>query len=475
MLRSLFSPRAAILAAILLACFQATPAVHAGEKKWNLLCIVTDDQGHWSLGTYGNKESKTPNMDRIGREGAVFKNAFTATPVCSPSRATFLTGKYGSQVKITDWINPKEGKESVGLEANAVTWMRVLQAFGYRTGLIGKWHLGEVAHNHPTKCGFDFFLGFLGGGNKPIDPTLEIDGQVKNLKGSLPDILTDAAIDFITKNKDRPFALMLNTREPHLPYGPVPPEDSAPFKNLDPTIPNFPGLDGKQVKKWTSDYYGSIHSVDRNIGRLLAALEKLGLLENTIILFTSDHGYMIGHHGLHTKGNATWVVGPNRGVQRGNMYDLALRVPLFIRWPGVVRPGTTFDELVCNVDMFATALGMLKVPPPAAYQQEGKDYSPLLRGQKIPWRDAHFSQFDIHNGLGKKATPSAMRSVRTHQWHLIRQYNKNHPDELFDLARDPDELTNLYDVPAHRAIRDQLQARLDARMREIDDPIMKRK
>jgi choline-sulfatase len=98
-----------------------------------------------------------------------------------------------------------------------------------------------------------------------------------------------------------------------------------------------------------------------------------------------------------------------------------------------------------------------------------------LRGQKIPWRDAHFSQFDIHNGLGKKATASAMRSVRTHRWHLIRQYNKNHPDELFDLTNDPDELTNVYDVPGHRAIRDQLQGRLDAWMREIDDPIMKRK
>jgi arylsulfatase A-like enzyme len=171
MLRLLFTPRAAFLAAILV-CIHATPGVHAGEKKMNLICIVTDDQGHWSLGTYGNKESKTPNMDRIGREGAVFKNAFTATPVCSPSRATFLTGKYGSQVKITDWINPTEGKEGVGLAVNAVTWMRVLQAAGYRTGLVGKWHLGELAYNHPTKRGFDFFMGFLGGGNKPIDPTL---------------------------------------------------------------------------------------------------------------------------------------------------------------------------------------------------------------------------------------------------------------------------------------------------------------
>jgi arylsulfatase A-like enzyme len=155
MFRSLFSPRAATLAAIVVTCSHATSIVDGGEKKMNLICVVTDDQGHWSLGTYGNKESKTPNMDRIGREGAVFKNAFTATPVCSPSRATFLTGKYGSQLKITDWINPTEGKDGVGLAANAVTWMRVLQAAGYRTGLVGKWHLGELAHprqvRHPCR------------------------------------------------------------------------------------------------------------------------------------------------------------------------------------------------------------------------------------------------------------------------------------------------------------------------------------
>jgi arylsulfatase A-like enzyme len=466
--------RALMFLAALLASLYSSCPLDAGEKKMNLICICTDDQGYWSIGAYGNKESKTPHMDRIAREGALFKHAFCATPVCSPSRASFLTGRYGSQVKITDWINPTESKAGVGLAANAMTWMRVLQRAGYCTGLIGKWHLGELAFNHPTKCGFDHFMGLLGGGNQPMDRTLEIDGQVKNVKGSLPDILTDNAIEFVTKNKSHAFALMLNTREPHLPYGPVPAEDAAVFKNLDPTIPNFLGLDVKQVKRWTSDYYASIHSVDRNIGRLLAVLEQLGLLENTIILFTSDHGYMIGHHGLHTKGNATWVVGPNRGVQRGNMYDLSLRVPLFIRWPGVVRPGTTIDEFVCNIDMFSTALGMLKVQAPPDYKQEGKDFSPILRGEKIVWRDAHFSQFDIHNGLGKKAAPSAMRSVRTLAWHLVRQYNKNHPDELFDLINDPDELINLYDVPAHRAIREQLQKRLDEWMRGIDDPILKR-
>lgn len=446
----------------------------AGERKANLIFVVTDDQAQWAVGAYGNREVKTPNMDRLAREGVLFRNAMCATPVCSPSRAAFLTGRYGTQVGITDWIAPKEAQAGVGLPGDVVTWMQVLQRAGYATGLVGKWHLGEQANQHPTRRGFDFFMGFLGGGNTPMDPTLEVDGKTKKFTGPLPDHLTDAALGFVGKNRERPFALMLNFREPHAPYAPVPAEDSAPFKALDVTIPDFPGLDVRQVKKLTTEYYASIHAVDRNLGRLLETLERLGLLENTIVLFTSDHGYMIGHHGLWHKGNGQWIAGPNRGIQRGNMYDLALRVPLLVRGPGVAKRGMQLDQLVCNIDTFATVLGLLKVPAPADYRQEGKDFSPLLRGEKIAWRDAHFSQFDIHNGLGK-ASPSSMRSVRTAKYHLVRQYNKNHPDELFDLAADPGEMKNLYDEPAHREVRDGLQARLDAWMRSIDDPVTKKR
>src|SRR5262249_26478370 len=210
--------KAILLAAVTL-ILSAAP-LHAGPtkaKKLNIIWIVTDDQAAWTIGAYGNRESKTPNMDRLAREGALFKNAFCPTPVCSPSRASIFTGRYGTQVKITDWTTPDEAKRGVGLPSGISTWPLVLQRAGYRTGLIGKWHLGEPAEHHPTKRGFDFFVGFLGGGNKPIDPTLEIDHQTKSLKGSLPDILTDTAIDFVEKNKANPFALVLAFREPHAP------------------------------------------------------------------------------------------------------------------------------------------------------------------------------------------------------------------------------------------------------------------
>jgi uncharacterized sulfatase len=455
----------------LLVLLAATHDLQAGEpKRHNIISIVTDDQAQWSLGCYGNREARTPNMDRLAREGALFTHAFVTTPVCSPSRASFMSGKYGTQVNITDWIDPKEGDKGVGLPPHAVTWPSVLQRAGYVTGLVGKWHLGTLERYHPTKNGFDHFFGFTGGGNTPMDPTLEKDGKNQKLKGSLPDILTDDAIEFVKANKSKPFALCLHFRAPHAPYAPVPKVDSDPFKNLDPTIPKYPDLNVAKVKKLTLEYYASVHSVDRNLGRLLAELESLGLLENTIIVFTSDHGYNIGHHGLWHKGNGMWILN-NNATRRPNMYETSLAVPLLVRWPGVVKGGTRIDSMVSNIDTFASVLGMLKVAPPQGYKQQGMDFSPLLRGEKVAWRDAVFAQYDLHNG-----PKSEMRSIRTDRWHMVRQYLSNKmPNELFDLKNDPGEEKNLFNDPAHREVRDQLQARLSAWMESIQDPIAKQK
>src|SRR5690242_15690246 len=182
------------LGLFVLLCAGGVVRVAAAEpEKWNVVSIVTDDQGAWALGCYGNKECRTPNMDRLAREGARFLNAFTPTPVCSPSRASMLCGLYGTQVGITDWIDPTESAAGLGLPPNVATWPKALHQHGYRTALIGKWHLGTQPRFHPTKNGFDHFFGFLGGGNRPMDPTLETNGQTRAFKGSLPDLLTDDA------------------------------------------------------------------------------------------------------------------------------------------------------------------------------------------------------------------------------------------------------------------------------------------
>ncbi len=442
-------------------------AASAAPGRMNLLCIMTDDQAAWSVGAYGNKESRTPNMDRLAREGALFANAFTPTPVCSPSRATFLTGRYGSQLGVTDWIDPNEGIAGVGLPKGATTWPGVLRAAGYKTALIGKWHVGDLAENHPTAMGFEHFFGFVGGSNSPMDPVMEVEGKKQKFKGAEPDIETDEAIRYIEANRAGPFSVLITFRAPHLPYGPVPEQDSAVFKDLDPTIPALKGLDAEQVKKWTRDYYASIHSVDRNIGRLLEKLEQLKLDENTIVVFTSDHGYNIGHHYIHTKGNGYWIAGGVPGPTRPNMWETSIRLPLIVRWPGVVKAGTKIDYPVSFIDVFPSFLSALGVPAPADWKHEGTDFTPLLRGLTLPPRPAIFGTYDLHNsGL------SYMRMIRTEQWKLVRRAHANGMDELYDLAKDPAETKNVLGAPANSAIRKQLNEQLLEWMKSINDPLV---
>lgn len=431
-----------------------------------MIAIVTDDQGRWAMGTYGNSEIRTPNMDRIGKEGVVFVNAFVTTPVCSPSRATYMTGRYPTELGITDWISPEEAESGLGL--SALTWPKVLQQNGYRTGLIGKWHLGTQPQFHPTKLGFDHFMGFLGGGTRPVDAPLEVNGEVVQTKGPLPDVLVDDAIRFVEQNKDRPFALCLHFRAPHLPYGPVPKEDSGQYADLDPTVPSLPGLDEEQVKQSTKDYYASVSSVDRNIGRLLNKLDELQLAENTLVFFTSDHGYNEGRHYVNTKGNGNWIAGGVRGPKRPNMWETSIRVPLVARWPKVIRPGTRIEDTVAQIDMFRSVLGALNIPIPEGTKVHGRDFSPAFRGESLPPVDAIFGQYDLHNG-----GLAYMRMVRTDRYKLVRHFKAKGMDELYDLQSDPEEQRNLIRPNRTPPVVEKLQRMLTEWQESIDDPILR--
>lgn len=443
-------------------------ALPAADRP-SLIAIVADDQGRWAMGAYGNREIHTPHMDSIARDGALFTNAFTATPVCSPSRATYLTGLYPTELGITDYISPQEAEEGLGLAAP--TWPQVLQQHGYATALAGKWHLGALPQFHPTRLGFDHFMGFLAGGNSPMNPTLEVNGEEKRLEGPLPDLLTDDAIGFIRKNRERPFALCLHFRAPHLPYTPVPEVDSAHYDDLDPTIPDFPGLDAAQVKRSTKEYYGSIASVDRNVGRLLAALAELELADNTLVIFTSDHGYNEGRHGVNTKGNGAWIVGGRAGPKRPNMWDTSVSVPLVMRWPKVIQAGTRIEYPVSNIDMFRFVLGALDLPAPPDTKARGIDFSPLLRGEPLPPREAIYGQYDLHNG-----GLAYMRMVRTSRYKYVRHFRAKAMDELYDLEEDPGEERNLIRgrVPARdvAAVAAELDRKLARWMESIRDPVL---
>lgn len=458
---------ASVAAIIPVVAFRTVSAADEAPSCPNVVFLYTDDQARWGMGAYGYEQVATPNMDRIAREGALFRNAFVTTPVCSPSRVGMFCGRYGTQVGITDWINPQTEPE-LGLDPSAVGWPELLKAGGYATALFGKWHLGVPDRFHPTRQGYDHFFGFRTGGNQPLDPTLERDGVERAFEGSLPDLLVDDAIEFVRAHREGPFLASVHFRAPHTPYAPVPEEDSAPFADLDLTIPDPRGfrLPVERTRQLTREYYGSIHSVDRNIGRLLDVLDELGIAGETIVIFTSDHGYQIGHNGLWHKGNATWLAEGHEG-RRPNMFEESIRVPLAVRWPEVVEPGTEIDAVVSNLDLFPTILDLAGIGTPENLHVEGRSAAPLLRGEPVEWDDTLFGQYDMHHGAVAR-----MRMVRTPEWKLIRHFEPGVEDELFHLAEDPEEERNLVGSEAHRTTFLRLNRRLHLWMASIGDPLL---
>ena len=215
------------------------------------------------------------------------------------------------------------------------------------------------------------------------------------------------------------------------------------------------------------EYLGSVHSVDRNVGRLLGVLDELGLAESTVVVFTSDHGYNLGHHGMWHKGNGRWLLVHDRGP-RANMWDLSLRVPALVRWPGVIEPGSTVEQTVSHLDWFPTLLAMAGLEPPDGAVLRGRNILPLLQGQSPPWGGDFFAQYRMREDHGDGAD---MCSYQTERWKLVRFLRNTRRDELYDRLNDPDETTNLVesDGPVVRDALRVLDAKLTAAMREIGD------
>lgn len=463
------------LVALVLVAFAVPPFVHAAEKL-NLIVVVTDDQADWSLGCYGGPDAVTPHLDALAASGARFTRAFVATPVCSPSRATHLTGRWGTQLGITDWLSPEENAAGHGLKPGTLTWPALLQRAGWATGLFGKWHLGTLPPFHPRHFGYDHFFGFLGNGAVPRNPRIDFPDGPRSVPGWFPELLVEDAMRFVDAHRGRPFALSLHFREPHEPYGPAPAVDEAVFAGRPLTLPSAPGLDREYVEKRTRAYLAATHAIDRNLGRLFTHLKEKGLWDNTVIVFTSDHGYHLGHQGLQGKGNAAWIAGGLKGPRRPNLFELSLRVPLLVRWPGVTPPGAVVTPMVSNLDLFATLLAIVGIPVPPDAPHAGVDFSPLLRGAALPARDAIFAQYDLHN-----TSHARLRSVRTERWKLVRRFDAQRLDELYDLTADPMETKNLIVYGAVAVVplageparaRADLESRLLGWMRSIDDPLL---
>ena len=417
-------------------------------------------------------------MARLAAEGVLFTNAFVVTPVCSPSRAELMTGRYGSELGITDWIHP-EREVGHGLDPGLLTWVDLLNQEGYATGLIGKWHLGTQDEFHPTGMGYDHFFGFRSGGNTPRDPVLEKNGVLRRYDGFTQDILTDGAIDFLRVHRDEPFVLSVHYRAPHAPWLPLPEEDWAAYESLDAAIPDpdYPKLDVGRLSRVMREYLAAVASVDRNLGRILDVLDELALTENTIVIFTSDHGYNMGHNGIWHKGNGHWILtDPPSGTynipegQRPNMYDNSLKVPLIVRWPGAAEPRRVVDEVVSNLDWYRTLVDMAGAEVPRGQTVRGRSIVPLLEGESPSgWPTELYAEYSTHH-----QSWTHMRAYRTPQWKLVRDLLNPDRDELYRLADDPAETTNLIESDAPEVMRalEYLDARIIERMSEIGDPVL---
>ncbi len=463
------------------------PAVpqNASGSKPNILFICTDDQAPWALGASGNKQAITPHMDHLLSQGAYLVNSFVSTPVCSPSRAATLTGRYGYEAGVRNWVQFGERALGQGIEPESVTSAELLKQGGYSTSLIGKWHLGEETKHHPNNHGFDYFMGHIQGGFAVNDPTFQRNGKPIKFEGLTADILADDVISRLDAHtggkQERPFFIAWHTRAPHTKWLPVAPEDMAPYDKpgFRADVPDYPDLNREKVDQWMKEYLASTRSVDRNLGRVMEALKKNGLDENTVVIFTADHGYNMGHHGIWHKGNGHWILNhpvPREGKiganQRPNMWENSIRVPTFVRWPSHIKPGIRIDADTSNLDWFPTILAMAGVEQPKGVELRGENLVPLLTGKaKDTQRDGVFSFLSFDEDY-ERIFIGELRMWRTDRWKLVRDFRNPHLDELYDLKNDPDEVKNVIANPEHEAIIAELHTKILSEMRKSNDPAL---
>lgn len=414
-----------------------------GSRRPNVVFILSDDQGPWAAGCYGNDEIRTPNIDRLAATGTRFDNFFCATPVCSPSRATYLTGRIPSQHGIHEYLaDANMGPGATQLLRDEIAYTDVLAAHGYHCGLSGKWHMGDSLR---PQHGFDFWYAHQKGGGPYYDPPMVRDGKAVDEEGYVTDLITDEALGYIDRHREEPFYLSVAYTAPHSPWIDSHPQeivdsyDDCPFESC-PQEEMHPwaislterNLGNREALK---GYFAAVTAMDIGIGRIIDSLEAHGLRENTLIFFASDNGMSCGHHGFWGKGNGTWP---------RNMYENSVRVPAIVSQPGSIPVGSC-DALLSAYDFMPTLLDYLGFQIPVKQNLPGRSFMPIVRGEKRQ----HSEQVCIYDEYGP------VRMIRTEEWKYVYRHAHG-PDELFHLSEDPGERDNLADDPGHQDMRREL-------------------
>ena len=433
----------------------------------NLLIVLTDQQSWWTLSLYGGTLVSTPHIDRIGLEGAKLNQYFTNSALCTPSRGCFFTGRYPH--------SNGAFSNCIPLNRDEVTFGQVLGDHGYRTGYFGKWHLDGTMRPgwiHPERTmGFQESRCMFNRGTwkkiqdlpmRDTSPTVFSYKEVGDEETYATDWLTHKAISFITHRDDSPFCCVIGYPDPHGPFTVRAPYDTL-FKPEN--LPLWKTFDEDRVPDWAqarrdvkgfrnsrverekafrtkmAGYLGQVKLIDDSVGLVLRALEEQGILDQTVVVFTTDHGEYMGEHGLYGK---------------NELYETAYRIPFVVRWPRKIQAGTQVDRLICSVDFQTTVLSLLEVPP--CGREQGRDAAPLLEGKSIDWTD----EIHIHHNSHRRA------GVFTEDWELA--YVDDGDPILFDRKSDPHQTNNLFRSPGYSEVANFLTGRIIRHHHQFHSP-----
>ncbi len=453
--------------ALSLALALASIAAAAAVERPNLVLVLSDDHRYDFMGFHPEAPEwlETPTLDRLAAGGAHLANAFVSTSLCSPSRASVLTGQYMHRHRVVD--NQRAVPEGTRF------FPEYLQAAGYHTAFIGKWHMGH--DDASPRPGFDHWVSFAGQGDY-FDPTLNINGVETGHEGYLTDILADRALDWYrSRPPGKPFLLYLSFKAVHYPFLPAPrhhgryegkpipyPETMANTEENYGTQPRWVrerrygihGIDHMQTGALDKDpvpdfdalywrFCETVHGMDENLGRVVEALAPVA--EDTVLLYMGDNGFALGEHGFYDKRDA---------------FEESIRVPMVAYAPGRIAPGARVDAMVQNIDVAATLLDFAGVrQPEGTPSMDGRSFAPLLRGEDTDWRD-HIL-YEYHWEWNFPATPTCL-AIRTERYKYVYYHGHWDKDSFHDLQTDPHERHNLIDVPAYAEMIGELRAQMFA-------------